>query len=106
VLALDWQVARVDEVLARYRRHGGNESSRLAATNYHLLRIEVLRDFLRDFPEARERLGPAVSEGFGRHYRDAAAFEFARGRTLRGRTLVLRALGAAPRSTLAAIRQG
>ena len=30
VLSLDWQVARVDEVLARYRRHESNESSRLA----------------------------------------------------------------------------
>lgn len=106
VLSLDWQVARVNEVLARYRRHESNESSRLAATNYHLTRIRLLREFLRDFPEARRRLGDDVGAGLAAHYLDAAAFEFERGNGLRGRGLVLRALAASPRRTLAAIRQG
>ncbi|MBD0329904.1 MAG: glycosyltransferase [Thermoleophilia bacterium] len=106
VLALDWKVARVNEVLARYRRHADNESTRLARSNYHLARIRVLRDFLAAFPEARTRLRDAVGAGLAGHYLDAAAFEFERGRSLRGRALVLRALAAAPRRTLAAIRQG
>ena len=105
-LSLDWQVARVDEVLARYRRHESNESSRLAGTNYHLTRIRLLREFQRDFPEARGRLGDDVGAGLAAHYLDAAAFEFDRGKGLRGRRLVLRALAASPRRTLAAIRQG
>jgi len=106
VLSLDWQVARVDKVLARYRRHERNESSRLAGTNYHLMRIRLLREFLRDFPEARGRLGADVGAGLAAHYLDAASFEFQRGNSLRGRRLVLRALVASPGRTLAAIRQG
>ena len=106
MLSLDWQVARVNEVLARYRRHGSNESSRLAGTNYHLTRIRILREFLRDFPEARGRLGAEAGVGLANHYLDAAGFEFERGNGLRGRGLVLRALAASPRRTLAAIRQG
>ena len=34
VLSLDWNVARIDEVLAYYRRHGGNESERGLADHY------------------------------------------------------------------------
>jgi glycosyltransferase involved in cell wall biosynthesis len=106
VLSLDWQVARVDEVLARYRRHESNESSRLTGTNYHLTRIQLLREFLHDFPEARERLGDDVGVGLAAHYLHAAGFEFKRGNRMRGRQLVLRAFAASPRETLAAIRQG
>jgi glycosyltransferase involved in cell wall biosynthesis len=105
-LALDWQVARIDEVLARYRRHARNESKRLTETNFHLSRIRLLRDFLSDFPEARTRLGGRAGAGLADHYRAAAQFEFQRGRGLRGRWLVLRALAASPRRTIAAIRQG
>jgi len=106
VLALDWQVARVDEMLARYRRHAGNESARVGKTNYHLLRIELLRDFLRRFPEAQERLGDTVGEGLSAHYRHAAAFELGRRNRARAALLFLRALRLSPGATLAAVRQG
>jgi glycosyltransferase involved in cell wall biosynthesis len=104
-IALDWQVVRVNEELARYRRHASNESSRLAESNYHLARIRLLRDFLAKFPEARDRLGHSIGRGLAGHYMDAAAFEFERGRGVRGRLLLLRAFGADPRRTLTAIRQ-
>lgn len=106
VLALDWQVARVNEVLARYRRHADNESSRLAATNYHLMRVQLLRDFLAQFPEARERLGADVAAGFAAHYRYAAAFELGHGHRVRAGGLLLRALAARHTRMLTPIRQG
>jgi glycosyltransferase involved in cell wall biosynthesis len=105
VLALDWQFARVNEVLARYRRHAANESTRLSASNYHEARVRLLRDFLAQFPEARGRLGPAVGAGLAGHYLDAAAFEYARGEKMRARRLLLHAFAASPRQTARAIRQ-
>jgi glycosyltransferase involved in cell wall biosynthesis len=74
-LSLDWQVARIDEVLARYRRHSENESSRLAGTNFHLARVRLLRDFLGEFPEAKGRLGKWRRRGLAEHYLKAAGFE-------------------------------
>jgi hypothetical protein len=105
VLALDWQFARVNEVLARYRRHADNESARLGASNYHLDHIRLLREFLAEYPEARERLGPAVGTGLSAHYMYAAGFELSRGRRLRAGQLGLRALVAGPRRALAGVRQ-
>ena len=78
VLSLDWQFARINEVLARYRRHADNESSRLGASNYHLDHVQLLREFLEQYPEAREPLGPEVKRGLATHYRHAAAFELGR----------------------------
>jgi hypothetical protein len=102
-LALDWQVARVDEVLARYRRHARNESSRLGGTNFHLLRIKLLREFIGDFPEAVPRLGPWRRRGIARHYLRAADFEAASSRVWAAIT-AMRAFALAPAYTLRALR--
>jgi glycosyltransferase involved in cell wall biosynthesis len=102
-LSLDWQVARVDEVLARYRRHAANESARLGATNFHQLRIDLLREFLADFPEAGPRLGPWRRRGLAGHYLRAANFEAASSR-LRAVLPAMRAMALAPAYTLRATR--
>jgi glycosyltransferase involved in cell wall biosynthesis len=102
-LSLDWQVALVDEVLARYRRHGQNESIRLGGTNFHQRRIELLREFVADFPEAKQRLGPWRRRGLARHYVRAANFEAASSR-LRAAVPLVRALALAPGDTLRAVR--
>jgi teichuronic acid biosynthesis glycosyltransferase TuaG len=82
VLALDWRVVRIDETLARYRRHSENESTRVGETNYHLARVGLLEEFLESFPEARAPLGRWRRVGLARHYLSAAQFEGARGRRL------------------------
>ena len=64
-LALDWQVARVDEVLARYRRHARNES--LAPRRHelpsaaHQAPPRVHRRFPRGCSEARAMARGGVS---------------------------------------------
>lgn len=100
-LSLDWQVARIDEVLARYRRHAENESSRLGATNFHLRRVDLLRDFVSEFPEARARLGPWHRRGLAQHYVDAAGVERSR---LRAAVEVGRAFAQAPINTIRLLR--
>jgi glycosyltransferase involved in cell wall biosynthesis len=102
-LSLDWQVARIDEVLAYYRRHGSNESRRLGETNFHLRRIALLREFLAEFPEARPRLGKWRRRGLARHFLSAAHFESERSR-LRWAAAVARAFVAAPRYTAGLLR--
>jgi glycosyltransferase involved in cell wall biosynthesis len=94
-LSLDWQVARIDEVLARYRRHDENESARLAGTNFHLRRIKLLREFTAEFPEARPRLGKWRRRGIARHFLSAAHFESHRSR-LRSARALTRAYAIAP----------
>jgi glycosyltransferase involved in cell wall biosynthesis len=52
-IALDWQVARIPRVLARYRRHPGNESARVASQmDFARWRGGLLQEFLAEFPEA------------------------------------------------------
>jgi glycosyltransferase involved in cell wall biosynthesis len=95
VLSLDWQVAKIDDVLAHYRRHPQNESARLGETNFHLRRIGLLKEFLEQFPEADARLGKWRRRGFARHYLSAAHFESRRSR-LRWALAVGRAFMIAP----------
>ncbi len=102
-LSLDWQVALVDEVLARYRRHARNESSRLGGANFHLLRIKLLREFVLDFPEAAPRLGPWRRRGLASHYLRAADSEAASSR-VRAAIPTMRAFALAPGYTLRALR--
>lgn len=102
-LSLDWQVARIDEDLARYRRHPANESARLAGTNFHARRIALLRDFLAAFPEAARRLGRWRRRGLAGHQLKAADFERARGGRLRAIGFLARAFAYAPLYTLRAL---
>jgi glycosyltransferase involved in cell wall biosynthesis len=56
-IALDWQVARIPRVLARYRRHAGNESARVASEiDFRRWRADLVAEFLGEFPEARAHL--------------------------------------------------
>jgi hypothetical protein len=71
-IALDWQVARIPRVLARYRRHAANESDRLERGNADLQRIDLLREFLDEHPDAERRLGNRRRTAFARHYLLAA----------------------------------
>jgi glycosyltransferase involved in cell wall biosynthesis len=102
-LSLDWKVARIDEVLAYYRRHRGNESRRLAETNFHLRRIALLREFLAEYPEAIPRLGKWRRRGLARHYLSAAHFESQRSRP-RTALAIARALATAPLYTRRMLR--
>jgi glycosyltransferase involved in cell wall biosynthesis len=102
-LSLDWTAIRLDEVLARYRRHDANESARLAGTNFHQLRVALLRDFVREFPEARPRLGAWRRRGLAEHYLKAAEFERARGHDTAALVDVARAVAWAPRYSLGAL---
>jgi teichuronic acid biosynthesis glycosyltransferase TuaG len=103
VLALDWQVARIDEVLAYYRLHSENESKRLGETNFHLRRIALLREFLAQYPEAGPRLGKWRRRGIARHFLSAAHFESRRSR-LRSGLAIARAFAIAPVYTQRALR--
>jgi glycosyltransferase involved in cell wall biosynthesis len=56
-IALDWKVARVPRVLARYRRHARNESMRAESqVDIGSWRARLTQEFLDEFPEAMRRL--------------------------------------------------
>jgi glycosyltransferase involved in cell wall biosynthesis len=95
VISLDWKVARVDEVLAYHRRHPGNESKRLGETNFHLLRVALLQEFLAEYPEAAPRLGEWRRRGIASAFLSAAHFESQRSR-LRCWLAIARAFAADP----------
>jgi glycosyltransferase involved in cell wall biosynthesis len=103
VLSLDWKAARIDEVLAYYRRHSENESERLGKTNFHLRRIALLREFLAQYPEAAPRLGEWRRRGIARHFLSAAHFESRRSR-LRSALAIARAYASAPVYTQRVLR--
>jgi hypothetical protein len=107
VLSLDWRVVRLPAVLARYRRHSGNESARLGRENFHLRRIALLEEFLRDYPEARQRLGAARRGGLANQYVNASLFELAHAhRPLRALRYLGRALLLDPSRVVARARYG
>jgi glycosyltransferase involved in cell wall biosynthesis len=81
-LSLDWRAALVDEVLARFRRHSGNESARLGRENTYPASVALLEEFVDMFPDAATKLGPARRLGIGHHWAAAAAYERQRGRTV------------------------
>jgi teichuronic acid biosynthesis glycosyltransferase TuaG len=89
-LALDWRGVLVDEVLTRIRVHADNESARLAQENTTLWSVALLEEFVRTFPEAATKLGPARRRGIGRHYGYAAAYELQRRRRARAAALAAR----------------
>lgn len=100
VTSLDWEIVGIDEVLARYRRHPRNTSD--AGGNFHAQRVQLLREFLGEYPEARRRLGGARRRGLARHHRLAAAHERGRGHRLRSMRHSAHALLNDPRGTLTA----
>jgi glycosyltransferase involved in cell wall biosynthesis len=95
-IALDWDVARIPRVLARYRRHAGNESARLAQRNVDLWRVQLLREFLAEFPDAVERLGRRRRTALARHYLLGALFEYRRGRRRQALHLAARSVSEDP----------
>jgi glycosyltransferase involved in cell wall biosynthesis len=101
MIALDWQVARIPHVLARYRRHTANESSRMAATsNVAAWRVNLLREFLGEFPEAVPRLGRQRRVGLAWHALVAMQFELQARRRVTALRLGMQALGWSPRTAL------
>jgi glycosyltransferase involved in cell wall biosynthesis len=102
-IALDWRIAGIDGVMARYRIHESNLSRRQG--NHYLKRIELLDDFLDTYPEARRRLGPARRRGMASHYLFAAGWERENGSKLKGLGYWLRAAGRDPRAAVGAARQ-
>ena len=102
-IALDWRVAGIDGVLARYRIHESNLSRRQG--NHYLKRIQLLDDFVRTYPEAREKLGPARRRGMASHYLFAAGWEREHGSGLKGLGYWLRAAARDPASALRAARR-
>jgi glycosyltransferase involved in cell wall biosynthesis len=95
-LSLDWRAACVRDKLVKYRRHERNESRRRPDENFHLWRVALLREFLGEFPEAREKLGPARRAGFARHHLRAARFEARRRRVARAAALGARGAVTSP----------
>jgi glycosyltransferase involved in cell wall biosynthesis len=95
-LALDSRGELVDEVLTRLRRHGANESVRLAARNLYPRSIRLLDEFLAAYPEASERIGSGRRLGIARHHALAAIYELQRGRRARAAFYAVRAAARDP----------
>jgi glycosyltransferase involved in cell wall biosynthesis len=95
-IALDWQMARIPRVLARYRRHGQNDSARMAQGSGHLKQVALLEEFLKQFPEARRRLGSRRGRGMARHLLIAARVEAERGHRWAATRLKMRAVVSDP----------
>jgi glycosyltransferase involved in cell wall biosynthesis len=102
-IALDWKFEGIDGVLARYRIHEANLSRKQG--NHYVKRIELLEEFVRTYPEARERLGASRRSGIASHYLFAAGWERRRGSRLRGLGYWLRAAVRDPASALDAARR-
>ena len=62
-LLIDSRAVLVDDVLARLRRHSGNESARLGLDNSELRALRLLEEFLEHMPIARVMLGEARRRG-------------------------------------------
>jgi glycosyltransferase involved in cell wall biosynthesis len=92
-IALDWQVARIPRVLARYRRHAGNESARVAEQlDFRRWRVAFVHEFLREFPEARRRLDRPARAALARELARGARLELRGGHVGRAGREALRAL--------------
>jgi hypothetical protein len=104
-LSLDARGELVDEVLTRLRRHGANESVRLAQDNLYPRSIDLLDEFLHAFPEAVARVGGARRRGVARHQALAAIYELQRGRRARAAGYALRAAAHDPRGAARYLRR-
>ena len=103
-LALDSGGELVNEVLTRLRRHGENESVRLARENPYPSSIELLDEFLRSFPEARSRIGDARRRGIAHHHALAAIYELQHHRRAKAAAYALRAAARDPSGALRYVR--
>lgn len=96
-LALDSDVAFIPRILVRYRRHTANLSHLMTTqANFWKKLGDAQRDFLRQFPEARKRLGGVARRGPARAYAIAAWDELVRRRRARAIGLASRGLVRAP----------
>jgi glycosyltransferase involved in cell wall biosynthesis len=102
-LSLDWRAACVREPLVRYRRHAGNESRRRTGVNFDGRRLALLRAFLQEFPEARERLGLSRRRAFAHHSVRAARFDLGQRRLPPAAAHALRALAWSPLEVVRAL---
>jgi glycosyltransferase involved in cell wall biosynthesis len=107
-LALDWRLARVDEVLARLRVHGANTSADVAdGQNWLVSSVALLNEFVETFPDAAEKLGAARRIGIGRHWAWAALYDLERRRRLRAALFAGRAAAHDPAGAVRfAVRSG
>lgn len=104
-LALESRGELVDAPLTRLRRHGANESVRLAETNMYPRSIELLEEFLRANPEARGRVGSARRRGIAHHHALAAIYELDRGRRTRAALFALHAGARDPAGAVGYVRR-
>jgi len=101
--ALDWNTRGIPKVLARYRRHDTNESTRnWSRTNYYVHLADIQREFLKSFPEARGRLGHVPRQAQAKWRELASYLERTRGNTYGSVRLLLRSLTLAPVQVLRA----
>ena len=96
-LLIDSRAVLVDEVLARLRRHPGNESARLGLDNSELRALRLLEEYLERLPIARVLLGGARRRGLARHWAAAAEWEFTLGSRRRAAAFAIRAAVFDPR---------
>ena len=104
-LALDSEGALVDDVLTRLRRHDRNESVRLAQENMYPRSIELLDEFLEQYPEADARIGNARRLGAAHQYALGAIYELERGRRGRAALFAARAAARDPRGAARYVRR-
>ena len=74
-IALDWRLAYEPRMVMRYRRHQGNLTNVLFAGNLARARANLLEEYVRRFPEARERLGTDLRRTLARELVRAAVHE-------------------------------
>jgi glycosyltransferase involved in cell wall biosynthesis len=74
-IALDWRFAYENRLVMRYRRHAGNLTNVLFAQNLARARASLLEQFVRRFPEARNRAGRELRRTLALQLVKAAAHE-------------------------------
>jgi glycosyltransferase involved in cell wall biosynthesis len=99
LISLDWEVAAISETLARYRRHESNLTT-TGGANPHLIYLNLLRGFVRDYPECKPRIRGARRRRLALERRFAGAFEVRGGRRARGAAMWLRGFAGDPAPVL------
>ena len=102
-LTLDSGFGQIPEVLAHYRRHESNQSAR--EENPELRRAYLLKEFLREHPEAAEKLGPARHQTLAWVNSGAARQAGAQGHWVEATGCALAALRHDPRGVARGLRR-